>query len=60
VKASYAGSTRVSINLRKVHFEMDSLEMDCRVKPGNDRQRSAAVRSTKDCVDRLVIAAPLK
>src|SRR5258706_4924195 len=32
-QSSYAGSTRVSINLRKEHF---SEQMDCRVKPGND------------------------
>jgi hypothetical protein len=30
--ASYAGLTRVSIDLRKEFFEM----MDCRVEPGND------------------------
>jgi hypothetical protein len=30
---SYAGLTRVSIDLHKDHF---SKEMDCRVKPGND------------------------
>jgi hypothetical protein len=31
--SSYAGLTRVSIDLRKMHF---SKKMDCRVKPGND------------------------
>ena len=32
--SSYAGSTRVSIDLRKQPFQM----MDCRVKPGNDEE----------------------
>jgi hypothetical protein len=34
-KSSYAGSTRVSIHLRKSL----SKKMDCRVKPGNDGNR---------------------
>jgi len=35
-EVSYAGLTRVSIDLRKEHF---SKVMDCRVKPGNDGRR---------------------